>query len=78
MNSTLDFDASVAHAPKEWVTAIETAASIVDPQIGNNINVTIVVGCGEVAGSAIPSSASSVGGSVDFVSIPNCRPRRRA
>jgi hypothetical protein len=65
MNITLDFDSSVGNAPKEWVTAIETAASILDSEIGNNINVTIDVGYGEFAGSAIPSGALAVGSPSD-------------
>lgn len=62
MNITLQWDSSVSNAPSGFKTAVQAAATILDNQILNPVSVTINVGWGTDAGSAIPSNALATGG----------------
>lgn len=56
------YDASVANAPAYFKTELNSAATLLDAAVSNNITVTIEVGWGEDAGSPIPAGTESTGG----------------
>ena len=58
MQINLSWDSSVSSAPAGFEAAVEQGAAILDQAIINPITVTIQVGWGEVAGTAIASGAN--------------------
>lgn len=59
-------DASVANAPSAFVSALQTAASMIEATVQNNITLNIEVGWGEIAGQAIPSGVAEGGTNGDI------------
>lgn len=59
-------DASVANAPSAFVSALQTAASMIEASVSNNITLNIEVGWGEIAGQAIPAGVAEGGTNGDI------------
>ena len=62
MKIDFSWDASVAGAPQGFKAAMQTAANMLDSQILDPVTVSIQVGYGEDAGSAIPAGTLATGG----------------
>ncbi|MBV9567290.1 MAG: VCBS repeat-containing protein [Hyphomicrobiales bacterium] len=57
MQITVRFDQSIASLPAGFVTAVNYVASYFDSLFTNSVNLTIVVGYGEIAGQSLASGA---------------------
>jgi serralysin len=62
LHINLVWDASVSSAPAGFVTAVQTAASMLEAAYSDNITVNLSVGWGEIGGSPITQSHVAMGG----------------